>query len=401
MNRPRRRAGILVLAAYFVASTACPLGEDTQVGPDDGRCFRDRDCRDYQVCFVPPIPREAGSDDAAAGRDASLRDDAGAAANVKDASIDADAGTQMDGGTQATDTTRDGGMHRASAPTGFCICSTKKCGIHSFCDQETKYGECVEPICRSNKDCGKGEACTLGRCFDLNGACESEDDCEVPGTIKKTFTMDCTKTCRILVDDEALVYPAFYKASRVLQLYSPGRWDELTQGKVRFSWEAPPDGAWSMLIVTDRLVTERLAAAAKWVAYIPNDGSQDPVSTARWADGFTVENGEAVAQSVPLVPGSYYAFALHIREGKVEAASVEVPFRIDSTWPNPGLPCDTRKDIFADCRHPDRPQGCIDGECRVLCASHADCIEYVGGADPAFCGVPNANGYRVCSKPGP
>lgn len=378
-----------------------------------GQCVQDSDCQRYQVCVVLPSPVDAGTlpeggahDGGGIADDASGDGDSAADGGLlEDAAPDDAAGIveadasheEMDASGRPSVEVEGGAEQDAAVPIGVCQCSSAKCGEFSFCDAEDEKGKCVEVECHSLSDCAAREVCHKGSCYDLSGKCTNVSACRVSERIRREFTMTCAGTCRIELPTSAEVFPTFYLANRTLKLVSPEPWDEFADPtSLAFEWESPPDDHWSMVVVVDRLVTEKIAAAVKWVAYIPNDRTGNLTSMATLADGQWVDNGKAVTESRALDANTmYYAYVLHVREGKVRAYSAEVPFRVGSAWPQIGQACERAADPLTACRHPLRPQACSASGCQVLCASDDDCAGYLGNST-SYCSAPDDNDLRFC-----
>lgn len=380
-----RRSGchegrICALAAGLVVVLIGVAGCGEDMDPPPGACFDDKDCKAFQACAFgpssePPVGTFPATADANAELDANQIKSNDASEN-SDADVDA-SWTPLRG-------------------YGRCACRSDRCGGHEACTSESAGGSCISVQCSRPNDCPPGHSCLNGSCYDLAGVCSSADTCRVPSDLRSRLEISCSSTCRSAVKLAADVrWPSPLIVSDEARLLRPHPYESVPDVEaLSFEWTPPPSDGWSLLIVTDRIVSSstEVDKVAKWYAYLPNSSANARSLSAVWSDG-TSANVAVVSEKDILPFGIYYATALHIRLGVPISASPQVPFRV-GPWPRMGEICDRAIDRFTQCDRPDRPQACFDGQCRVICVSHDDCADHLGIS--GLCSLPDEHGLRFC-----
>lgn len=286
-----------------------------------------------------------------------------------------------------------------SACTSFPASATKIC--NPYCEHRLcPVGfECVgtnDPRCMP-VECGKYVTCQDAgkicneleyKCYTSNGSCLSDRDC--PG-YDKVFSFGnyaedvcdmVTGFCRLQSKLPDAIDPA-----PSIEIISPKIGASFkTQEDIELEWKAQSSPV--IVLVTDVLPGSifRLIDSAIWGIAVRAD--QPPI--VRWSDGSAIRGGVWQAESsMPPIGVPLFLVVQAVDDGHLTAISRPIPFQIGKFWALPGDSCYVSPG--EQCYNPTIPMTCDDRRCRVLCASHRDCL----AQGLTACG-PFLNAIRLC-----
>lgn len=272
--------------------------------------------------------------------------------------------------------------------SGFCetVCQQSQCAASSECS--SYFGTCIPVSCGQFVPCQEaGSYCdqNVHECYPVSGKCRVLEDCPRPDArVGKVTNRSCKDGfCQLSSAQPADISG---QTSRPLAVFSPSPGAQLSLSDP-LRWDGNL-GATSIALVLTALPPNlsQILTTAVWGRVLPADA--DPV--VRWEDGVAIQNGVWLQSSAAVPSGPLYFVVQAVRRGQLLGISLPIPFRLNSAWPALGAHCTDNNVLPGSCTNPARPQICLGGVCRQLCASHVDCA-----ADKKLCGTPN-NGVRTC-----
>lgn len=274
-------------------------------------------------------------------------------------------------------------------------CSSALCPERSECSTvDPLAASCVEVECGFFTAClGTARICDAQSraCYPENGSCATLADCpKFDGrSAAAGAELACVEGfCRLRPAPLPLL-PGLDRGRRV-ELSSPEAGSSYESASaVKVEWSREPGEAAVVLVLSDVPVS-RSELASRTVCGIAVGAEEEPWVTLdrcrRIRDGQWMEETVALALGVPL----HVVVELVTLDGLVGTSRI-VPVQIQGGWREPGADCGSALAIPGPCYHPARPQACVDGRCRVLCASHQDCAAY-----GLACSQPAGGLHRTC-----
>lgn len=270
------------------------------------------------------------------------------------------------------------------ATEGIGICSDE-C-FDAYCPEgfECRDGDCYEVIeCGRTVPCRRGATCDVlkDRCYQENGDCDGPADCPTfRGEAASLASVECASgTCQ--VRSEAPEIPWISRTKQTLTTDV-----DVRSSGLEFSWDARERGMLVRVLSVFPLKKSDWSESAVWKATIA-PGSAHQV---RFSDGLVrTEQGWVEPSEATLPPGRYYFVAVTLSEsGAILESSAPRELMVGDGGDS-GSPqvCASS----SDCYDPLHPQLCVAASCRLICASHADCVGH------GICrGL--EEGARTCSK---
>jgi len=279
-------------------------------------------------------------------------------------------------------------VDRAGARVCDPRCDASLCPARQDCTAGSgNPGSCIAVECGPHVPCANAtDFCDAGKCFPLNGACASVNDCPLlDGRAVRAGVLRCDGVCRLSPPLAQRVPGLDLGPALEVTAPTPGQIvADPASVEVRWGGSTHP----TILLVLDGVpaAESELAQAAIWGLAVPEGAPH----VARLGDGVAIVNGTWANASAVFPQGiPLYLLVQVLHLGKLEQASGLVPFAFGSAWKDTGSACAPTDAVPGPCENPEKLQACVAGQCRLLCASDRDCPG--GGA----C-LPPLSGLRLC-----
>jgi hypothetical protein len=266
---------------------------------------------------------------------------------------------------------------------------------------------CDPARCGADEDCAMGPRSLSAYCLPV--ACGPNNPCAAPGTFCETFVHDCyplNGTCTAVADcptfddavtkENALTCSDGFCALAVsappslsaplagaIDVRGPASGKVFpTEADVQFTWKDAGAPVLVMVYTAAPQSVEDLGGAI-WGAALATG------TTVAWSEGHAVAGGVwGAGPGAAPTATTLYLIVEALRDGAIVGLSSTVVFQVGGGgWKQPGDACTAEGTIAGECFNAAIPQACIQGECRVLCASPRDCLVYPQTADLA-CDLP-------------
>ncbi len=261
--------------------------------------------------------------------------------------------------------------------------------------QECQGLECQEVECGVKVKCAeKAQICDVfaQACYPVNGNCDKADDC--PGfnrSAQELGQVACDAGfCRMAA--KAPGVPKGVTNIPKVELLRPKFGDEVAQADA-LTLEWLPQEKTSIVLVMKRLPMHfgELLQAAIWGRML----AAGATAKSTFAEGHAIVDGKWQKASPTIPVGQpLYAVVQTVGGGQLTGVSAVVPFIVGGKWPAAGSVCPVAADgdIMGPCANPVHLQQCIDGTCKRVCLSNADCA----GIGQGFNCGPVVKGLRQC-----
>jgi hypothetical protein len=280
------------------------------------------------------------------------------------------------------------------AGEGKCtdVCDNAICRLEYRAHYACDHGSCAYTVCSADISCADGERCDpVGpQCVAANGQCSALTDCP---TYDKSILAIADRWCD----------PSFGYCRLSPKKPTPAAADLWPSGVGSISVTQPQPGQGFPTAEDAQFVWQQTDQPVLLFALtsLPRDRSQislfsiwgaailpvDPTSV-KWTDGVNVTDGQWGGVPAVPPPDPLYLLIVAVEGGQVRATSDFVPFRIGSSWPQPGADCADESAIPGSCENPSVPMSCLDGTCRRLCLSNYDCEGQQECSDVLLFGLP-------------
>jgi hypothetical protein len=254
------------------------------------------------------------------------------------------------------------------------------------------FGACMPVSCgvKPQNACPKGQYCGHQHCYEADGTCSRDGDCESDGRISSVATVGCSSgTCHLtpVGDSEAPLATSATSAASRIEVDSPSRGQTFaTADAVEIRWK--PTAGVALVLVYDGLPVSSADMARRAIWGFASPAGGDPV--ARWRDGLRVQGGAwGGSPAAPPMGRPLYVLVQGVQKGVLQEISRMVPFAVGLGWKAVGDACAESDSVPGSCDNPEGPRACIGHVCRRLCAAHVDCptgqLCGVSAAAPRFC----------------
>jgi len=327
------------------------------------RCATSSDCQPGHQCIFTPATDDAG----AVAASPPVDDDGG--------SVDGTPGD--DGGepqmpptplpraglcSPACDDAECNKMDRTAcnSPTG--VCAPADCSLYFGClDPSRQLCDIIEHGCYPED----------GACGDTG--CPTFDGREAQ--VDHIYCDTASRTCK-LAPNPLPIIPGLGKVDPVT-VFSPVPGTSFPDAAhVNFDWQPP--GTATILLVLDDIPASASSVLdhAVWALGLPADAD----AHAHWNDGVdVVADVWTTSVSPPPLGKPLYLVVESVHFTTLEAISPIIPFSVGRLWTLPGDACISDGTLPGPCENPGVPQACVDGQCRLLCASQRDCLDATNG----------------------
>jgi hypothetical protein len=271
--------------------------------------------------------------------------------------------------------------------SGRCSCDSSKCN-----------GVCVAGVeCRPTSCSSDGNRCgTAGfdlcdpvadECYPLNGACSDTVSCPTLGGAALglgALTCGADSFCHLGPVPDRL---ESFESTPDLPVTSPSPGQVFGDGSTAaFAWPTTTDTVIATVTTTHPEYPSDISTPA-WAAFLGSNS--DGV---RWSDGANPDGGDWSHPPAAPPSGPLFLVVAGYQGSNLASISKTIAFRVGSSWPGPGTPCDPSSSDPDQCWAPLVVQDCYSNHCQRVCASHVDC----SGVADGRCGYPTASGIRYC-----
>jgi hypothetical protein len=272
--------------------------------------------------------------------------------------------------------------------------SVCQCDVAACAERE----DCISPLspCRA-VSCSKRVPCQdpahvcdtfANRCLPVNGDCSEREVCPTLNPNARAGTIiECEPSTKLCSAKVKGIWPAFVSAPSKIAITLPEAGALISPDDLpRFEWDPP--GRTSIVQVLTAVPTSaaEVLRFAVWGAALPRGAA----AGVAWADGRPIANGQWYQQTAAApAEGIYFVWVQQVDGESLLASSDFVPFAVGAQdpWKRPGNHCSVAG-FPGDCTSLARPQACVRGTCRLICASDLDCA-------PRGCSPPE-DGVRFC-----
>lgn len=256
-------------------------------------------------------------------------------------------------------------------------CDSTRCPPRQECvgAQNGVRGECRSVACGTVVRCDGDSVCDafVNRCYPWNGECREAASCpQYDGLISARYQLECREQfCHIGLPPQEL--PDLRGLPELPVLAPSDRAVLASDAELELRWPVQEPSVIALVLTAIPTRSSEIGRFAIWGAALPGSSP----GALSWGEGQAIRGGtwqprsEPAPREIPL-----YLVLQAVRSGQLLAVSRPIQFLVGQgrSFQHPGDACSPEKSQFCDGLT--EPLVCLGGSCRVLCASHRDCMPF-------------------------